>query len=324
MAVAGEVEEEDAEEADEEVSYKLNAGGRGGSVSVVAPSDRIQPAVVMTEQTAKGGFEKVDITIKRVASINMHELLLYASGKSRETENVMHATGALSVALRHVPSMLYTPVGGEFYSPISRTPITGGLEVWRGYHQSVRAMMAGHLGINVDIASTIFRKGGISLIEYILEVTGGRDVNDIARMNKNELSKIIKGVNVVTTHRGDQKQRFRIARVADESSDSCKFDKDGAQMTVTNYFRTEYKVTLRHPKLLLVSKANGKTKFPMECLMIVPAQRVKSRLSGQQTADVIKATVQKPHERKEQIENAIKSTLQYDSNPYVYQTYVDT
>jgi eukaryotic translation initiation factor 2C len=110
-----------------------------------------------------------------------------------ETENVLHASSALSVALRHVPSMLYTPVGSEFYSPISRTPISGGLEVWRGFHQSVKALMAGHLGINVDIASTVFRKGAISLIDYILEVGGVRDVNDISRMRKEELLKVVKG-----------------------------------------------------------------------------------------------------------------------------------
>lgn len=212
--------------------------------------------------------------------------------------------------------MLYTPVGGEFYSPISRTPISGGLEVWRGYHQSVRAMMAGHLGINVDIASTVFRKGGITLIEYILEVTRGRDANDIARMSKNDLAKIVKGVNVVTTHRGDSKQRFKIAKVADDNSDTCVFEKEGGgQISVSQYFAEMYKTNLKYPKLPLMSKANGKTKFPIECLSVVPAQRFKSRLSGQQTADVIRATVQKPHERKEQIENAIKSTLQYDCNP---------
>jgi eukaryotic translation initiation factor 2C len=58
----------------------------------------------------------------------------------------------------------------------------GGLEIWRGYHQSVRGMMAGHLGINIDLASCVFRKGGISVLEFLCEVLQARDANDLGRI----------------------------------------------------------------------------------------------------------------------------------------------
>ncbi|KAH9251607.1 hypothetical protein BASA81_010516 [Batrachochytrium salamandrivorans] len=97
-------------------------------------------------------------TVRKVGRINFHDLLMFTSGRGAETESVMQASTVLAVLIRHVPSMLFTPVGANFFTPEGRKPITGGLEVWRGYHQSVRSMMAGHLGINIDVASTVFRK----------------------------------------------------------------------------------------------------------------------------------------------------------------------
>lgn len=242
-----------------------------------------------------------------------------------ESENFLSASNALSVALRYVPSILYVPVFNEFYSPVSRVPITGGLEVWRGYHQSVRVLMAGHLGINVDIASTVMRKGGITLIDYILEVKKLRSPNDIGRIPASDLNKLLKSINVCTTHRGDQKQRFKIARVGKDTSNSLKFEykasKDdpspGETISIAKYYQKVYNLRLQYPDLPLVLKANGKTAFPIEVLSIVPAQRFRARLSGDQTADQIKATCIKPADRCKQIEDGVRETLRYGDNSYL-------
>lgn len=47
---------------------------------------------------------------------------------------------ALDVVMRHLPSMLYTPVGRSFFSSPEGYyhPLGGGREVWFGFHQSVR------------------------------------------------------------------------------------------------------------------------------------------------------------------------------------------
>ncbi|KAH6601413.1 hypothetical protein BASA61_001975 [Batrachochytrium salamandrivorans] len=108
--------------------------------------------------------EVMKIVVRQVARINFHDILMFTSGVAPETESVMHASVALAVLIRHVPSMLFTPVGANFFTPEGRKPIGGGLEIWRGYHQSIRSMMVGHLGINIDVASTVFRKGEISVM----------------------------------------------------------------------------------------------------------------------------------------------------------------
>ena len=76
---------------------------------------------------------------------------------------------------------------------LGRTPIANGLEVWRGFHQSTKALLAGHLGINVDVASTVFRTGSITVLEYLCKVFNLRSEQDIARISFPELLKALKG-----------------------------------------------------------------------------------------------------------------------------------
>lgn len=92
---------------------------------------------------------------------------------------------------------------------------------------------------------------------------------------------------------------------------------NGQHVSVADYFQKTYKMSLKYPNFPLVSKASRGTKFPMEVLSIVPSQRMAGRLNGQQTADMIKATCQKPDARLRQIENGVRETLKYDTNEYL-------
>lgn len=257
-----------------------------------------------------------------------------------EDSSTLETSNALSVLLRYVPSLLYVPHKSEFFSPVSRTSISGGLEIWRGYHQSLRALMAVHLGVNVDIASAVFRKGGMTVIEYLMEVAGLRNPADIARMNARELTKHLKsnelmilisffnpcspvGVSVITTHRGDQKQRFKISGVSTTSASNEYFDMNGQHVSVADYFQKTYKTPLQYPDFPLIIKGAKGSKFPIEVLAIVPSQRMSGRLNGQQTADMIKATCQKPDERLRQIESGVRETLNYEANDYLKEFGVD-
>ncbi|EGF76744.1 hypothetical protein BATDEDRAFT_92312 [Batrachochytrium dendrobatidis JAM81] len=292
-------------------------GGRGGFSSqpprtvIQLPPPSFNPVI----QT-----EPLKITVRKSVRISFHELLLFTTGKGPETEEVMHATSALSILIRHVPSMLFTPVGANFFTPEGRKPISGGLECWRGFHQSIRSMMAGHLGINIDVASTVFRKGEISAIDYCLETLGLRDMDQLSRLPRlsERINGVLKGVSVVTIHRGDQRQRFKIGRISRESAREFKFanKEGGGQMSVESYFK-DMNVNLRYPTLPLALKANGKTAFPLEVLKIAPAQRFMKRLSGDQTSDMIRATVQRPNERQKEIMDGANSKLRYSNNDHI-------
>ncbi|KAI8906430.1 Piwi domain-containing protein [Gorgonomyces haynaldii] len=262
--------------------------------------------------------EKVKVVIRRVAGVILHDLLKLAQGKDPETESTLHGSNALSVALRHVPAMLYVPVGANIFMPHGRVSISGGLEIWQGFHQSVRVMMAGHLGVNVDVAATCFRQGGMSVLDYACDMLDARDVQDLSRMSnlKRRLLSVLNGVSVVTMHSNTIKQRFRLNALSNESADSHFFeDKEGNRLNVTQYFEKAYGIRLKYPFLPLALKGNKKTAFPLETLKIIPAQRYMNRLNGDQTADMIRVTCERPGDRKQRILTAARESLAYTNNP---------
>ena len=83
----------------------------------------------------RGSKETFTIEIKKVAVIRFHDLLLFSKGQGPESDECLHAMTCLSTVLHHLPAMTYTPVGSNFFTPSDKTTISGGVEVWRGYHQ---------------------------------------------------------------------------------------------------------------------------------------------------------------------------------------------
>jgi eukaryotic translation initiation factor 2C len=247
-------------------------GGRGGARGGrgASSADRAKPPTMVWAPAAKCGpqtklcdSEKFSVVVRKVNTVSFHELLLFAQGKGKETDNVLHCSNVLSIVLRHVPSMLFTPVGQNFFTPEGRIPMMGGLEIWRGYHQSVKALMAGHLGINIDLASCVFRKGGISALDYLCEVFGVRDNEQLLKMPRinQRINEELKGVSVITNHRADARHRFKVARISTDTANSYKFtpEEGKGEINITQYFKTNYKINLKYPNLPIVWKANGKT-----------------------------------------------------------------
>jgi eukaryotic translation initiation factor 2C len=295
-------------------------GGRGGSsaggFSSFSHESINWKATSINKASSK--YMKVTITVKKVQTVELDKLLQHTCGKIEEDSEVSTAMMTLSVYLRYLPSLLYVAVGTNFFVPDGRIPISGsGLEIWRGTHQSFKSLLSGHLGINVDLASAVFLKGGISLIDYILEANGLRSPKEIANLSRNALLKTLNGVSVITAHRGDQKQRFRIKSISAENASELTFERENQQITVAEYFLTQYNIKLMYPNLPLAQKANGKTAFPIECLRVVAGERFKERLSGTQTAEMIKATVQKPSDRMKVITDTVTKALKFDSNPFL-------
>ncbi|KAI9101129.1 Piwi domain-containing protein [Phlyctochytrium arcticum] len=292
--------------------------GNGGRPGGSPPPQRPPPTA---PASGSGKTEEFTITLKQTAKIDFHELMLFMAGKAPETDHVLHATTALNVLLRHVPAMSYVSVGANFFTPVERIHIPGGLEIWRGYHQNVRAMMAGHLGVNIDVAATVFRQGGIDLLDLAAEVLRAPNVDALSRMTPNALrAKLVtefKGANVCTTHRGDMKMRFKIGSFSREDANNYFFEVDGVRKSLAQYFKDQYNITLKYPNFPVVLKPNGKSAFPMELLRMVPSQRFEKKLNGDQTAKMIRATVQKPADRQRRIASAVASVLNYGENPYL-------
>ena len=116
--------------------------------------------------------------------------------------------------------------------------------------------MAGHLGVNIDIAASVFRKGNVPLTEAVVEMTGSRSLEDMSRRGRlrERLAKELKGISVVTTHRGDMRQRFRIGSVSELAAADYTFEIDGAKMSMVEYFEKQYNYRVKYPWLPVIMK----------------------------------------------------------------------
>ncbi|KAJ3034410.1 Protein argonaute 10, partial [Rhizophlyctis rosea] len=298
-----------------------NYGGDVGRGGYQAPASR-RPSIPSSQPTTPLPTETITIRIKKVATIDFHELLLFMSGKGPETEHAMHAQAALNTVLRHVPGLSFIPVGGNFYTSLEKTPISGAVEIWRGYHQSIRIMQAGHLGVNVDIAATVFQKGEMDLLDLAQEVLKVGDVAAITRVPHyiKRLEQEFKEAKVVTTHRGEaQKRRFRIKKIGPLDANHHMFEVKGVKVSVAQYFLEQYGIKLRFPFLPVVATPNLKAYFPFECLKMQPAQRFTRKLNADQTAEMIRATVMRPDNRRNKINEALRKpgVLDYLNNDYM-------
>ncbi|KAJ3030641.1 Eukaryotic translation initiation factor 2C [Rhizophlyctis rosea] len=255
--------------------------------------------------------------IKKVATINMAQLKEFLAGRLATTP--YDAIMCLDIILRHKPSMLYSTVGRAFYTQAGAQSLQGGAEVWPGYHQSIRP--AGDaMKINIDVSSTAFYEAG-DLITMMCKVLGER-VENLRRglddRKKQRLEKTLKGLRVITKHRGhNENKKFRIAKLGD-SANATKFRTDSGEMTIAQYFQKSYNKALQYPDLpcLVVGDPSKNMFLPMEVCDVVEGQRHTRKLNERQTAEMIKFTCQPPHVRAGKISQAL-ALFDYKDNEYL-------
>merc|ERR1719430_2791446 len=136
------------------------------------------------------------VDIKFDKKVSVYELLSAMEGRAREVPE--DAATAVDVVLRHLPSMLYTPVGRSFFSPPSNYyhPLGGGREVWFGFHQSVRPSHW-KMTLNIDVSATAFYKAQ-SVIDFTAELLDIRHMDgagDRVQLHDTQRSRLAKELN---------------------------------------------------------------------------------------------------------------------------------
>lgn len=103
----------------------------------------------VTVQEEEQGEQRVfQVIIKEVAEINMEELHRYINGQLK-TYTPHTAIHALDVLFRHKPSMYLSSFGRSLFTDDEKQPLGGGLNLWKGYFQSVRPA-AGKLIVSIS------------------------------------------------------------------------------------------------------------------------------------------------------------------------------
>ncbi|KAF9945058.1 eukaryotic translation initiation factor 2C, 2 [Modicella reniformis] len=262
------------------------------------------------------------LKIKKAATINLEEIHQFLNRKAALSNNILTGIMALDVLIRHQPSMLYATVGRSFFTPEGKSPLSGPLDVWRGFYQSARPT-AGKMMINLDISATAFYQSG-PLLNIIVKIMNLRGLDDLRRPQTNwqKVEKSIKGLRVTVNHRERSKRPFKIFGLTVKSAKDHKFSlesKDGKaaaqQTSVEAYFKSTYNIKLQFPTLPCVQV--GKTAcVPLELCSVIEGQRYPKKLDAAQTSDMIKFTCQPPEKRANIIKDGLK-ILNYDRNEYL-------
>ncbi|KAF3839440.1 hypothetical protein F7725_018157 [Dissostichus mawsoni] len=270
------------------------------------------------------------VSIRFLAKVSWR--LLQETLVSGRLQVPLDSVQALDVAMRHLASMRYTPVGRSFFSPPEGYyhPLGGGREVWFGFHQSVRPAMW-KMMLNIDVSATAFYKAQ-PVIEFMCEVLDIRNIDEqpktLTDSQRVRFTKEIKGgplagLKVEVTHCGQMKRKYRVCNVTRRPASHQTFplqleSGQTVECTVAQYFKQKYNLQLKYPHLpcLQVGQEQKHTYLPLEVCNIVAGQRCIKKLTDNQTSTMIKATARSAPDRQEEISRLMKNA-NFNLDPYI-------
>ena len=158
------------------------------------------------------------------------------------------------------PSMKYPFNVRSFFTDRETKDIGSGLELWRGYFQSVRPGI-GKMLINVDISTGTMYKAG-SLLKLCMDFIGRDDPNALSPKRgfpdrqRILLQRFISGIRVLTTSHGPngpvQTPRV-IKKLSSAGAASLTFSmREGGSMTVAQYYQRIQNKALKYPDVICV------------------------------------------------------------------------
>ncbi|KAJ3322581.1 Eukaryotic translation initiation factor 2C [Boothiomyces sp. JEL0866] len=260
--------------------------------------------------------KKFEMTLTKITSVSMDSLRLYLKGLSSEVPT--EALAVLDVVMRQRPSLTFTTVGRCFYTPDAAVTIANGVQLWQGFHQSLKPAN-GQLLINLDVSATAFYQAG-PVVNIAAKILGKHSPLDIrgplSEKDRQRIEKGVRGLKIVVVHRGQIRRKYKIAKLTTTDSHRTTFplNESGSEETVANYFLNKYKMELTFPQLplIVVGESNRPIYLPMEVCEIVPGQRHMKKLNERQTSEMIKFTCQPPHIRSNKIAAGITLLQQKD------------
>ncbi|KAF9444196.1 argonaute-like protein [Macrolepiota fuliginosa MF-IS2] len=239
------------------------------------------------------------LVVKFVQELETESLKRVIAGDPQyRTHDIMPIISAFNLILAAHP----TRSGGggvmvgrnKFFMPSNNPsmPLGGGLEAVRGFYSSVRTAHR-QLMVNVNVCTTAFYKPGNladALSEFLRTGFGAR------------ATAFVKGLRIKATHLGYRKT---IKRAVDDSARSYKFDSgEYGTISVEEYFRKKYKITLRYPELPLVDVGGQKINYlPAELCEIIPHQPFRGKLLDEHTANMITYAAKPPNVNAQAIES---------------------
>ena len=251
-----------------------------------------------------GEMRDFQFKLKRVSTTNLEDLKKFLYGKVDFTPYDV-ITG-LEVILRHPMCQGNVVVGRSMYDGKNVEPISGAIDVWKGFFMSLRPSL-GRILLNVDTSASAFIASGdvLLILRDFLNVPKSEIFDSIHPKERGPIEHFLRACRIEVTHRGgENKRRYKVVGLSADSAEQTFFeDQDGQTPSVADYFAIKYNITLKYPKLpcLVVGSTQKSVFMPIEVCRIPPGQRYMRKLDGMQTSDMIKIANRKPHDRMENI-----------------------
>lgn len=323
-----------------------------GEVRVVVDLDEGKPAPTPTSKKRRDN--KIHLILRQTTVVQVSTLRGYLERKISFNDSVQEALNFMDHLIRQGPSERLLAIKRNFYQTQEKgRPLLDGtvVEVHKGTYASLRLshnLARGGMGLalNADVANTCFWVGRQTVDQlacYFLASCErrwqGLKPADLANQLRPvrgksglwESSDAFKHLRKLrklkfTVNHANRQATDKVYTLSDLSFDqkfggdgasarTVKFEYNGQDMTVADYYAGKYKAFLRYGNLPLIDAGKGGY-IPMEFAWVEPLQRYPFKLNPEQTAAMIKIAVNRPADRKREILQHV-SHLQIQNDPYL-------
>ncbi len=272
-----------------------------------------------TEYDDEVGLRKelFKIKIHRVASLPIDELQeLFKQNIAFRDDKVHRTITALDTVLRTAGGMRFKLVGNSLFDSTRASPISGGVDLWPGFYQSLRAGQCGlHLCVNTVTSAFIRPEAAMDYIRREMNCSESELCRQLHGRRLHRMSKCVKGLQVKVTHR-DVKRKYKVIGVSDVPASKLEFptDDEGHVSTVARYFAEKYN-PLKLPDMycLKVGSKKRPVYLPPEVCHIVGGSRV-NKLSDAQAAEIIRFSARHPWARRKETHDCLTANIDVYNN----------
>ena len=270
----------------------------------------------VTFTTDNGKEREYTVTVQWAAQVSLYHLNEALEGKL--TEIPRDTFQAVQTVIRFLPAMTNIPVGASFFSfPDGHEKDLGlGFQIWNGRFVSIRPTQW-KMMLNVDTCSTAFYKAQ-PVLHFMCDFLQLDQIpSRLDKIQSNSFRREIRAIQIKTIHNPKCQRKLRINGLSQRSSKEEKFPlQDGKLISVFDYFKTTYNITLDYPDLPCLKFGQKENIIPIELCNIVGGQRKQGRLTANQTREMIRHTRLPAPQRQQEINNVIRSA-KFDEDPYL-------
>ncbi|KAJ4488415.1 Piwi domain-containing protein [Lentinula aciculospora] len=273
-------------------SHRLELASGDGSSFLIGWSDK-------PIEGERGSFR---VTLKLTAGEMIRPKNLGTLIQQKAATNdpeVNTAVNLLNILIRQDSNQRYPHNARAFYSSVGKMKLPG-IELWRGFHQSVRLTREYAL-LNIDTTMTAIYKPG-PLLDLCMDYMQFRDTRELAfdQQGGSQFHQLGRFLNRLQVMLLTTKRKRSIHGLVPNAG-GYVFSKDGRDISIKEYLNVTYNIHLHYPNLVGVRLtkpgADHQIVLPLEVCSVVSGQFYRQRLPDHLTPEVVRFATLNPAER---------------------------